>query len=145
MHLTNKLSKMYVTQIVSNLKQKIVVTSPKSILSPVTFTNIIVSLRWGTFWGGIPYEYHQTRKRLTITKRAVRIWTIFTIAQVINFLYFAGVVIYLIYSKIWDVNQAEEKKTTSFDIAFSFIVSLYIFILSIKILCNLYLQLLLHS
>ncbi len=108
---------------------------PKSILSPVTLKNIIFGIKWGCYWGGLPYEYDIHKNILIITEKAVKIWKIVTFLQIINFLNFAGVVLFMVVDN-GDVDSLAKNKNSLYDVAFGFIVtmlSLALIILNINI------------
>lgn len=94
---------------------------PKSLLTAVTFENVVFSLRWSCFWCGIPYEYDKAQHRIFITKKTIRIWSIATLAQAVNFAYFCGA---MAFTLLGEESNVSRSKSNMFDIAFGFLITM---------------------
>lgn len=108
-------------------------TLPQSLLSPVTFQNVVFTLNWGSVTGGIPFEYDELKNCLVVTTKSVAKWRIVMTIQLLNFAHFLFNLVYLVLSQLLKENDitsssnnatATLKQPTLFDIAFTFIVTM---------------------
>lgn len=94
---------------------------PKSLLSPVTFTNVVFALRWSSFWRSVPYHFDLAKNILIPTKKSIQELRIMTLIHTIQLMYFGIVLIFLAFER----NLVMLIKTRNlFDIAYAFLVSI---------------------
>jgi hypothetical protein len=113
-----------VKQLKTDSKAKV----PSTILSPITYKNVIFGITWGSRWGGVPYEFDMVKKRVIITKQGIRWCTIITTVQAINCAFY----IIRMLSAVLELKQ----NVSLFGIAFGFLTttwSLGILILTLQV------------